>query len=212
MDNIKSGAFIKQKRKEKGFTQKELAEILNCTDKAVSRWETGKGFPEVSLLIPLSNALNVSVNEIILGEDIEKENFIEKSNGAIVETIKSSNKRIKNTHIVLYALIVIFETFVFYVPALMASPGDEMAVVLLGVGGVALCSFVLGLLKTNLLHKLIFIPITLALFIPSTFIHFTISSFFDYALPYSGFFIILSAALILISSGFSKLFSVMIAK
>ena len=48
MNNIQSGLFIKEKRNEKGLTQKDLAEILNCTDKAVSRWETGKGFPEVS--------------------------------------------------------------------------------------------------------------------------------------------------------------------
>ena len=80
MDTFKSGAFIKQKRAEKKLTQKELAEILNCTDKAVSRWEPGKGFPEVSFLIPLSDALDVSVNEIILGEDIEMDNLIKKSN------------------------------------------------------------------------------------------------------------------------------------
>ena len=62
MNNIKSGLFIKEKRNENNLTQKELAEKLNCTDKAISRWETGKGFPEMSFLIPLSEALGVSVN------------------------------------------------------------------------------------------------------------------------------------------------------
>ncbi|MDE5964967.1 MAG: helix-turn-helix domain-containing protein, partial [Eubacterium sp.] len=52
MDN-KTGSFIAQLRKEHNLTQKELAEKINVTDKAISRWETGKGLPEVSLLIPL---------------------------------------------------------------------------------------------------------------------------------------------------------------
>ena len=50
MDNIRFGAFVAQLRKEQGLTQKELADRLNVTDKAVSKWETGKGFPDVKLL------------------------------------------------------------------------------------------------------------------------------------------------------------------
>lgn len=68
MDAKKIGTFIKELRIQKNMTQKELAEAINCTDKAISRWETGRGVPEVSLLIPLSKSLNVSVNELLSGE------------------------------------------------------------------------------------------------------------------------------------------------
>ncbi len=73
MNNIKSGLFIKEKQETKRSYTKDLAEILNCTDKAVSRWETGKGISlRFSFLIPLSEALDVSINEIILGEEIKR--------------------------------------------------------------------------------------------------------------------------------------------
>lgn len=68
MDIEKTGAFIKTLRAEKGLTQKELAEKLGCTDKAVSRWETGKGLPDAAILLPLSEQLGVSVNELLRGE------------------------------------------------------------------------------------------------------------------------------------------------
>lgn len=68
MDNKKIASFIKKKRKEKNMTQAELAEKLYVTEKAISRWETGRGTPDVSLLVPLSEALDVSVSEILNGE------------------------------------------------------------------------------------------------------------------------------------------------
>ena len=79
MNAQKIGEFIKEQRKLKSLTQKELADIINCTDKAVSRWETGRGIPEVSLLLPLSKALDVTVNELLSGERIEEEKLIEKN-------------------------------------------------------------------------------------------------------------------------------------
>lgn len=68
MDNIQFGAFVAQLRKELGLTQKELADQLNVTDKAVSKWETGKGFPDVKLLEPLAQALGVSLVELMQGK------------------------------------------------------------------------------------------------------------------------------------------------
>lgn len=65
MDNKQFGSFIAQLRKEQNMTQKELADRLNVTDKAVSKWETGKGFPDVKLLEPLAQALGVSLVELI---------------------------------------------------------------------------------------------------------------------------------------------------
>lgn len=65
MDTQKFGAFIAQCRKEKSMTQSELAAKIMVTDKAVSRWERGKGFPDINLLLPLAEALEVSVLELM---------------------------------------------------------------------------------------------------------------------------------------------------
>ncbi len=68
MDNQKIGRFIAELRREKGMTQKELAEKLNVTDKAVSKWERGAGYPEVTMLPELGGLLGISVSELLLGE------------------------------------------------------------------------------------------------------------------------------------------------
>lgn len=74
--NVKNvGQFIKKQRKLKNMTQAELAEKLFVTEKAISRWETGRGTPDISLLIPLSNVLDVSVSSILNGENNSKENI-----------------------------------------------------------------------------------------------------------------------------------------
>lgn len=68
MDYEKIGSFIAAKRKEKGMTQKDLAELLGVTDRAVSKWERAKSFPDVQILKPLCEALSVSVSELLDGE------------------------------------------------------------------------------------------------------------------------------------------------
>ena len=79
MDSIKVGNFITKLRKSKGLTQVELAKSINVTNKAISKWETGNGLPDVGLLYPLASALGVSVTELLAGEFMEGENF-NKSN------------------------------------------------------------------------------------------------------------------------------------
>lgn len=68
MDCFKTGNFIKELRTEKGMTQKELAEKINVSVPAVSKWENGRGFPDISVLEPLSEALCISISELIKGE------------------------------------------------------------------------------------------------------------------------------------------------
>lgn len=68
MDNRKTGVLIAARRQELELTQKELAERLNVSDRAVSKWERGAGFPDVSLLEPLADALDLSVLELIHGQ------------------------------------------------------------------------------------------------------------------------------------------------
>ena len=65
MDNQKLGIFITELRKEKGLTQAQLAQKLNVTDKAVSKWERGVGFPDIKLLEPLADVLDISLLELM---------------------------------------------------------------------------------------------------------------------------------------------------
>lgn len=167
MENNKTGAFIKTLRTEMGITQKELADKLGVTDKAVSRWETGKGLPEVSFLIPLANELGISVNELLTGERIEEEKLIDNSNEIIVETIKTSNKTISKLSIIISAVFLIFQIALFYGIPLAAEPGDEMGIVFLFVIGTCINSVSMGFLKskykflTPLTASVLFIPFEL---------------------------------------------------
>lgn len=88
MDQKKIGAFIAQCRKEKKLTQMQLAEILNITNQAVSKWENGKGLPDVSLLEPLCTALDISLNELFSGEHISPEDYKGKAEENISDLFK----------------------------------------------------------------------------------------------------------------------------
>ena len=74
MDNYVTGATIRNLRENKGMTQEELAARIHVSAKAVSKWETGRGFPDISLLEPLAGALDISVIELLSGEDIRNRN------------------------------------------------------------------------------------------------------------------------------------------
>ena len=74
MNQEKIGKFIASCRKECGFTQASLAEKLGITDRAVSKWETGKSIPDASIMLELCNLLEISVNELLTGEHIAMEN------------------------------------------------------------------------------------------------------------------------------------------
>lgn len=93
MENIRFGAFVAQLRKERGLTQKELADKLNVTDKAVSKWETGKGFPDVKLLEPLAQALGVSLVELMQGKLQETETLTVAEAGAVVSQAMGQSEK-----------------------------------------------------------------------------------------------------------------------
>ena len=92
MDKNITGRFIAELRKQKGFTQKELAEKLIVTDKAISRWETGKGLPDTSLLKPLGDVLDVSVTELLSGKKIEEVDMKERADNIILEALNYSKR------------------------------------------------------------------------------------------------------------------------
>lgn len=108
MDCEKIGNFIMQNRKAKKLTQKQLADKLCVTDRAVSRWERGVGTPDISLLILLGEILGVSVNEILLGEKIENISK-EQSDKILVDSISLYRKNdIKKTVKTLFLIVVMF--------------------------------------------------------------------------------------------------------
>lgn len=92
MDKNTTGRFIAELRKQKGFTQKKLAENLMVTDKAISRWETGKGLPDTSLLKPLGDVLGVSVTELLSGKKIEEVDMKERADNIILEALNYSKR------------------------------------------------------------------------------------------------------------------------
>lgn len=98
MDTKKIGAFIAMNRKKKGYTQEQLAEKLGVTNKTISRWENGHYMPDLSLLEPLSKELDITLNELLAGEEIVKEEAMEYSEQNLIQTIDYTDKKIKNEH------------------------------------------------------------------------------------------------------------------
>ncbi len=116
MDQQKVGEFISLLRKEKGLTQQELAEKLGVTDKAVSKWERGLGCPDISLLVPISEIFDVSINELLAGErrgelsslDLNQANreIIEYSSNEI-KVNKKKNRNLKFSLSVLVTVLIL---------------------------------------------------------------------------------------------------------
>lgn len=107
MDANLCGDFICQRRKELQMTQKELASQIHVTDKAISRWERGLGFPDIQLLEPLSNALDVSIGELLNGKFLEKDTIHEESIQSVVKLAKQEKETLQNKYIY-FILIPLF--------------------------------------------------------------------------------------------------------
>lgn len=103
VDQIKIGRFIAERRKAEGFTQATLAEKLGITDRAVSKWETGRALPDSSIMLELCGLLSISVNELLCGEKIEMENYnkeLEKNLLEMVKAKEAADKRLLAVEIV----------------------------------------------------------------------------------------------------------------
>lgn len=206
MDQIKIGKFISYKRKQKGMTQIEFAEKLGVSNKSVSRWENGKNMPDVSLFIPICELLNISVNEFIIGEEIEKDN-INKSNEIIVEAINKSNKAISKARLIVYiVMIIVNAVFCIGVP-LSASPSDAMAVPLAGVLGGVATALVISILRIKPAFKFSYIPISAFLFILGSAFYFS-NAVFEYGMTYAAIIAIIQFIIFLISFGIEKIITV----
>ena len=113
MDLNKISNFIKTKRKELGITQDELAEKLFVTEKAISRWETGRGTPDISLLLPLSKELNIDVSELLNGEE-NKKNKNEVEQLIEYNEITKANKYNFQFKLTIFFYILSILSFLFY--------------------------------------------------------------------------------------------------
>ncbi|MFI3165919.1 MAG: helix-turn-helix transcriptional regulator [Bacillota bacterium] len=95
MNQVEIGKFIAKERKTKKYTQKQLSEILTISDKTVSKWECGKGFPEVSLLLPLCNELDITVNELLSAKRLSDDSYKQKAEENIMSLIKEKEENQK---------------------------------------------------------------------------------------------------------------------
>ena len=108
MDIIKIGKYIAENRKKKNMTQEQLAEKIGVTSKTISRWENGNYMPDISLLKPLSEELDITLNDLLSGEKVEKEKYQEKLEENIINTIDYSNKKVIEKNNSIGLLLVIF--------------------------------------------------------------------------------------------------------
>ena len=111
MDQIKIGRFIAERRKKANLTQAQLAEKLGITDRAVSKWETGRSLPDASLMLDLCGLLGINVNDLLSGEVVTVENYDEKIEKTIIELAKEkerADKRLLTLEIVLGLTATLF--------------------------------------------------------------------------------------------------------
>ena len=93
MDQIKIGKFISERRKQLNLTQAQLAAKLNITDRAVSKWETGRSLPDASIMLDMCNILNITVNDLLNGEVITMDNYKTQSEEILIEMVKEKEER-----------------------------------------------------------------------------------------------------------------------
>lgn len=135
MDQILIGKFIAGERKRKGYTQKQLSEKLGISDKTISKWERGNGFPEVSLLLPLCNELDITVNELLSGERVSEEDYRKKAEENMVNLVREAQESKKK--IILSAMVALL-VIVAATPMFVVSGAIEMdtwvRITLIGIG------------------------------------------------------------------------------
>lgn len=121
MNQVKIGKFISQCRKEKGLTQQELADRLGLTAKAVSKWETGKGLPDVSLYEAVCKELGITLNEFFAGEHIEEQRLVVQTDENLEDILKEYYKMKKQKNIITLVLGIIAGFFVMQIIQIVKS-------------------------------------------------------------------------------------------
>lgn len=137
MDQIKIGKFIADERKRKGYTQKQLSEKLAISDKTISKWERGNGFPEVSLLLPLCNELEITVNELLSGERVSEEEYLKKAEENMVNLVQETQENKKRILLsTMYGWLAIIAALPLFIISGLAQIDTWMRIVLILSGSV----------------------------------------------------------------------------
>ena len=136
MDQVKIGKFIAQRRKQANLTQMQLAEKLNITDRAISKWETGKSLPDASIMLELCGLLGITVNDLLSGEVVIMDNYNENVEKNLLEMVKQkeeADKKLLHLEILIGIFsIIILLGFVF--SAALVPMADWLRIVLIVVG------------------------------------------------------------------------------
>ena len=101
MNQVEIGKFIAKCRKEKKLTQAQLAEKLDITDRAVSKWETGKSMPDSSIMLELCEILGITVNELLSGEVVDTENYEKRINENLIALKRKDENNMSKNMIIL---------------------------------------------------------------------------------------------------------------
>ncbi len=136
MDQIKIGRFISERRKEMNITQASLAERLGITDRAVSKWETGRSMPDSSIMLELCEILRITVNELLMGERINMENSSEKNEQLLLDMAKEVEKKNKTIWTNMWIIMIVSMIALFagiFAAAFFVPEGVWQVVTILGV-------------------------------------------------------------------------------
>ena len=168
MDQIKIGRFIAETRKSQNITQKQVAEALSISDKTVSKWERGRGLPEISLMLPLCEVLHISVNELLTGERVSESEYRKKAEENMMNLMQENEENKKRialsvicgviTMIAVIALLVLSAYVEMLTPARIALIVPAAATAAAGIGAAVVLDVKAGYFEC---------PYCKALFIPT---------------------------------------------
>ena len=136
MDQVKIGKFIADCRKNAGLTQMQLAEQLGITDRAISKWETGKSLPDSSIMLELCGTLGITVNDLLSGEVVTMDNYNKELENNLLEMVKQkelSDKRLLSVELVIgIAALVILFALIFVAAFVQMENWLRVSLILLG--------------------------------------------------------------------------------
>lgn len=136
MDQMKIGRFIAESRKKVKLTQMQLAEKLGITDKAISKWETGKSMPDTAIMLQLCDILEISVNELLSGEKISMENTNQKNEQLLLDMSKELERKNKTVWTSMWVIMIISMTALFagiLIAAFLIPEGVWQLVTIIGI-------------------------------------------------------------------------------
>ena len=149
MDQVKIGKFIAECRKRENLTQMQLAEKLNITDRAVSKWENGKSMPDSAIMLDLCEILKITVNDLLCGEKVAMENYNKELENNLLEMVKQKEKADKRL-LTLEVVIGITSFTVFFamlIIASLATMDDWVRILMISISAVAFLAICIALIR-----------------------------------------------------------------